>query len=95
MKIRLSKPALGDLDAIYRQGVQQFGAQQAAAYQQTLKQAFRFIAEFPEANRVRSEFQIPYRIHRHEAHLIFYRVQNDEVYIARIRHGHEDWTSDG
>lgn len=94
MKLRLSRRALDDLQVIYRQGVQQFGERQATSYQMALHEAFRFIAGFPEANRVRTEFVRPYRIHRHEAHLIFYRVEKGEVYITRIRHGHEDWASD-
>lgn len=94
MKLRLSRRALDDLQSVYRQGVHQFGEQQAVSYQRALHEAFRFIAEFPEANRVRTEFSKPYRIQRHEAHLIFYRVEKGEVYITRIRHGHEDWTAD-
>jgi len=94
VKFRLSRQALVDLNAIYRQGVRQFGEQQAAIYQQALKETFRFIAEFPEASRVRTEFNRPYRVHRHQAHLIFYRLEDGKVYIARIRHGHEDWSAD-
>lgn len=94
MNVRISRRALADLQAIYRQGVRQFGAQQATAYQQALNEALRFIAEFPEASRARTELVKPYRIHRHQAHLVFYRVQDDEVYITRIRHGHEDWQGD-
>ncbi|MBY9066677.1 type II toxin-antitoxin system RelE/ParE family toxin [Hyphomonas sp. WL0036] len=92
--MRLSRQALVDLQAIYRQGVRQFGEQQAISYQRALHEAFRLISEFPEANRVRTEFARPYRIQRHEAHLIFYRIEKGEVYIVRVRHGHEDWTPD-
>ncbi len=95
MNVRISRQALSDLQAIYRQGVRQFGEQQATAYQQALNEAFRFIAAFPNANRARAEFAKPYRIHRHQAHLIFYRVEDDEVHITRIRHGHEDWNPNG
>lgn len=94
MTLRFSRRALDDLQAIYRHGVHQFGETQATAYQRALHEAFRFIAEFPEANRLRTEFIRPYRIQRHEAHLIFYRIEKGEVYITRIRHGHEDWTAD-
>lgn len=91
MNVRISRQALSDLQAIYRQGVHQFGERQATAYQQALNEAFQFIAEFPNANRAREEFAKPYRIHRLQAHLIFYRVGDGEVHITRIRHGREDW----
>lgn len=37
----------------------------------------------------------PLRIHRFRAHLVVYRIDaDDEVFIVRVRHGHEDWVNE-
>jgi len=37
----------------------------------------------------------PLRIRRFRAHLVVYRIDaNDEVFIVRVRHGHEDWVNE-
>lgn len=35
------------------------------------------------------------RIHPFKAHLVVYRIEEDgDILIVRVRHGHEDWTSE-
>jgi toxin ParE1/3/4 len=91
MNLRLSRAALRDLDTIFRQGVLQIGPAQAERYQMGLKAAMKLLTEYPEINRLRTEFSKPFRIHRYSAHLIFYRIDQGDVLVTRVRHGGEDW----
>ncbi len=94
MKLRISRAALGDLNHIYKEGLRLFGEGQAVRYQDGLKDAFDYIMDFPESNRVRDELAYPYRIHRYQSHIIIYRIEDDAIYITRVRNGREDWESD-
>ena len=91
MAYRLSQKAEDDLVSIYVAGAQAFGGAQAERYHAELEQAFRYLAAFPRAAQERREIDPPVRIHRCKAHLIVYLVQDKDVLILRIRHGHEDW----
>ena len=31
------------------------------------------------------------RVHPYKAHLVIYETDGDDVFIIRLRHGHEDW----
>lgn len=34
------------------------------------------------------------RIHPFKAHLVIYQVESDgDIFIVRVRHGHEDWAN--
>ena len=74
MKVRISQAALGDLQHIYKEGLRLFGEGQAIRYQIGLKDAFEYILDFPESNRVREGFAYNYRIHRYQSHIIIYRI---------------------
>jgi toxin ParE1/3/4 len=53
---------------------------------------FDLIAANPRIARERNEIEPPVKIHPVKAHLIVYRVEDDEkIFVVRIRHGHEDW----
>ena len=91
MKYRLAAAVEADLLRIAVEGAQRFGPQQALAYQSGLQQAFELIAEFPLASRERPELSPPVRMHRYNAHLIAYWIDDDVVEILRVRHGREDW----
>jgi len=91
MAFRLSQKADRDLFDIYLKGVEQFGILQADTYAAGLTEAFHFLAEFPRAARERTELSPPMRILRYKSHLIFYIIDDEDVFIVRIRHGHEDW----
>ena len=45
--------------------------------------------------RERHEISPPVRIHPFRAHLVVYRINEDEsIFMIRIRHGHDDWSGD-
>ena len=94
MKLRLTPAARDDLRAVFREGIRLFGEKQARRYLGQLDRDLRFVADFPEAVRLRDEFSRPVRIHRSGAHIIIFDIVSDEVVVARIRHGREDWAVD-
>lgn len=95
MSLRLSIEAEEDIIAIAEQGVRLFGVQQARRYHDELFALLDLIADHPGIARERVEIDPPVRIHPFKAHLIVYRItEDDTVFVIRIRHGHEDWVGD-
>lgn len=91
----LSPKAEDDIIAIAEEGVRQFGAAQARKYHDELFAAFDLIAHNPRMARERRELSPPIRIHPFKAHLILYVIDEESgVFIIRIRHAHEDWSSE-
>ncbi|RCS21446.1 type II toxin-antitoxin system RelE/ParE family toxin [Phyllobacterium salinisoli] len=94
MSFSLSVEAEEDIIAIAEQGVRMFGAGQAKRYHNELFALLDLVAANPRIARERDEINPPVRIHPFKAHLIVYRIENDEtIFVIRIRHGHEDWAS--
>lgn len=92
MSFKLSVEAEEDIIAIAEQGFRMFGAGQAKRYHDELFAVFDLIAVNPRIARERDEIAPPVRIYPFKAHLIVYRIEDDEtVFVIRIRHGHEDW----
>ncbi|TDY02711.1 type II toxin-antitoxin system RelE/ParE family toxin [Thiohalophilus thiocyanatoxydans] len=96
MAYKLSRKAEEDTIAVFVAGIEQFGLLQAERYHDELEKCFQFLAENPKAARERYEITPPVRVHPFESHLIIYTVdEDDDVFIVRVRHGHEDWLSAG
>ena len=95
MSFRLSQQAEADLIEIYVQGVERFGVAQAELYLDRLEHSFGVLGQNPHIARLRREISPPVRIHRVEAHIIVYLVDDDEqsVRILRVRHGRENWSA--
>lgn len=92
MSFKLSVEAEEDIIAIAEQGVGMFGASHAKLYHDELFALLDLIAANPRIARERDEIDPPVRIHPFNAHLIVYRIEDDEtIFVIRIRHGHEDW----
>jgi toxin ParE1/3/4 len=92
MSFRLSARAEADLVDIYLYGVAEFGLRQAEAYQDRLDHAIELIGLNPKLARLRLEIDPPVRVHRVQAHIIIYHIDDDDtVRILRVRHGNEDW----
>ena len=89
----LSRAAVEDLIAIFLDGVERFGLNQAELYQDGLENSFAFLAQYPEATRERLELNPPSRAYPYRAHMIFYRIAGSRIFIQRIRHAREDWLS--
>lgn len=90
----LSRAAEEDIIAIAEQGIRLFGPAQASHYHDELFGIFALIAANPRMARERHELSPPMRIHPFKAHLVVYRIEpGDDIFIVRVRHGHEDWAS--
>ena len=95
MGYRLSRLAEQDLIDLFLDGVEHFGLAQAEAYLDLLANTFAFLADNPQAARLREEIDPPVRIHPVQAHLVVYREDDEgDVFVIRVRHGHEDWMAD-
>ena len=91
---RLTRAAADDMVMIYLAGVDMFGPAQAEDYGDGLEAAFRFLADYPRAARLRAEMTRPVRAYPYKSHLIIYRADVDGVLIIRIRHAREDWMAE-
>jgi len=92
MGYHLSRKAEQDLIEIFLDGTERFGVLQAEAYHDLLASTFVFLADNPKAARQREEIDPPVRIHPVQAHLVVYCLEADgDIFVIRVRHGHEDW----
>jgi len=90
----LSRKAEDDLIEIYIEGASLFGVDQANHYHGKIEHMFGLLSENPRMAHERIEISPSVRIHPFCSHLIVYTVDdNDDIFIVRIRHGHEDWQS--
>jgi len=91
---RLSRKAGDDLIDIYIEGVARFGEEQADQYHREIGEMFDLLAQNPRMARERAEISPAVRVHPFQSHLIVYLPDhNDDIFIVRIRHAHEDWQS--
>jgi toxin ParE1/3/4 len=95
MRHRLTGAAERDLRSILAHSARTFGTKRAKAYASDFERALEQIKRHPFANRERTEVSPAHRIHIFEAHLIFYRIAEDEeeIVVTRVLHGHQDWRS--
>jgi toxin ParE1/3/4 len=95
MRFSLSVEAEEDIIAFTEQGISIFGSLQAKRYHDDLFAVLELIAANPRMAREREEISPPVRIHPFKAHLIVYRIEESgSIFVIRVRHGHEDWTSE-
>jgi toxin ParE1/3/4 len=88
----LSVEAEEDVIAIFISGAEQFGVAQAERYHDELEKIFYLLSLNPHAARIREELTPSVRVHPHSSHIIIYTVtENNDVFIIRVRHAHEDW----
>lgn len=90
-RFTLSRSAEEDLIQIYVEGTSTFGLEQAQRYHQRLFRTFQFLAENAQAAPVRHELSTSIRVHPVGSHIVLYTLRDHDIYILRVRHGHEDW----
>ncbi|WP_203310293.1 type II toxin-antitoxin system RelE/ParE family toxin [Sphingomonas beigongshangi] len=90
----LSRRATADLDAIYWGGADRFGLDQSEHYVAGLLDTLAFLADFPNAARLRLELDPPLRAHPYRSHLIVYEAVADGITVLRIPHARSDWATD-
>ena len=95
MRFSISVQAEEDIVSIAEEGIRNFGALVAKRYNDELFALLDLIATNPRMARERHEISPPVRIHPFKAHLVVYRIIEDgNIFVIRIRHGHEDWAGD-
>lgn len=94
MGFTLSRAADNDIAAIAEYTVREFGIEKAIAYRDGLTHTLEFLSQYPQAARERPELRQRSRVFRYKAHLIFYRINDADIFIQRIRHSREDWLSE-
>ncbi|MDQ6971338.1 MAG: type II toxin-antitoxin system RelE/ParE family toxin [Mariprofundaceae bacterium] len=92
MTYTYSQKAEHDLVEIYIEGASRFGEKQADEYHGEIEEMLELLSGNPRMARERLEISPPVRIHPFRSHLIVYIVDdNNDIFIVRLRHVHEDW----
>ena len=92
--LRLSLKATADLQQVYLQGLELFGSRQADDYIEGLFAKLDLLAQFPRLGSARPELSADAHVIFYKSHAILYRIDDADVFVRRIRQGHEDWMSD-
>lgn len=86
----LADAAKRDLRAIADYTARQWGLVQADSYVDTIFEAFALAANFPEMGPARDDLSPGMRALVSGSHIIFYRIQSEDIGIARILHVKQD-----
>lgn len=86
----ISPIARDDLKDIYQFGMRSWGEAQSSKYLDTLKAQLWTIAEQPEMGVERKELLPNMRSFPIENHVIFYRLEIEQIEIIRVLHGRQD-----
>ena len=87
---RLSLFAESDLQKIITSTIETWGSEQAKTYAQSLDSALVKLAQYPEFGRQRDELYTDARSFPIEKHIVFYRIANHGIEVARILHQRMD-----
>ena len=90
MAVRWSRAAEADLYDLIDYGAQVYGLDQATDYAVRLRDGLELINANPLMSPLRHTVP-PLRCHRHQAHLVFYDVVDNDILIVRVLHGRADW----
>ncbi len=94
-KILLSEAAYYDIDSMFSY-ISQDNKNAAERLRTRLYEAIKQLTEFPEKGAVLPEEDAPgatrgYRRIVENPYIIFYRVLEDKIIIARVLHGRQNW----
>jgi len=90
-RYKLSGKADGDLVAIARASILQWGVKRAEAYVLGLHETFQQLSEFPDIGQDASAIRTGYMKMECNSHIVFYRKIADGILIVRVLHGHMDF----
>ena len=89
-KLVVSPAAQGDFKEIYQYGCTHWGKKRALQYVSQLKEQLWQLLTHPEIGLLRSELGPTMRSFALEKHIIFYRVQSEQIEVVRLLHGRQD-----
>jgi len=84
-RFRLSKAAENDLRRIWREGKQEHGEARAEMYLHALDQCFQLLADHPGMGHYFEGPRPLYRCFPKGAHNIYYRLEQDGIFVVRVR----------
>jgi toxin ParE1/3/4 len=91
MKIRIQSKAKADLKEIWRYSYKNWGSDKADAYMQNLEKGINMIADNPQIGFSCDYIRGGYRQYNNGKHMIFYKIQPENIVIIRILHESMDY----
>lgn len=85
-RLRITAPALSDVEAIAAYSYEQWGEQQTKAYMTQIDRTIQAIGSDPDLGRERYGVPGAIKGRKSGSHIVFYRVQDQTVFIMRILH---------
>jgi toxin ParE1/3/4 len=85
-KLKITEPALLDAEGISAYTFDHWGEQHAETYMREIDRAVQAIADDPDLGRERYGVARAIKGRKSGSHIIFYRVQDQIIYIMRILH---------
>ena len=92
-KFFLRPLALNDLEGIWEYTFATWGEEQAERYLHELNWAFEELARHPKLGRSCDVIREGYRKHLVGSHVVFYRVDDQDIEIVRVLHSSMDFQS--
>jgi toxin ParE1/3/4 len=90
MRLRESRLAAAELDAIFEFGVANHGIDAAIAYIDEIQNRYRQLLSYPRSGRAEPELGPVMRSISHKPHRIYYEIIGDTIVIQRILHQSAD-----
>ncbi len=87
MRYRLTEAAVENLEDIFIQSILEFGELQAFKYEDSLRRTFDLLTFTPELGRKAKADNEKERRFVHGSHVIFYRIEPEEIIIESVEHG--------
>jgi toxin ParE1/3/4 len=91
--ISLTPQASRDLEEIWLYTANLWSVGQANSYIDGLVAKLDILSGSPFMARERKEFSPPVRVHRHQLHLIIYRLVGKDLQVVRVAHAKQNWSS--
>jgi toxin ParE1/3/4 len=92
LSLVLSPAAREDLRAIHQYGARQWGKPRSDEYMSSLKDKLWLLLQQPETGKAWPELSPDVRSVSAVSHVIFYRVQREQLQVIRVLHGRQDVT---
>jgi toxin ParE1/3/4 len=92
-RVCLTPEAGSDLKGVWVYTAKMWSVDQADHYINDLVAKFDLLAKAPFIARERTEFVPPVRIHRHQSHVVIYRLTGENLDILRVAHMRQNWVS--
>lgn len=93
LSLKLTPKAINDIEGIYEYTFANWGTRQAEKYQDELFEWMSRIIDNPKIGSIYYFSKGNYRKTQINKHLIFYRIEDNELLIVRILHERMDFES--